>query len=101
MGYTGCPRVAYDLRILKCSLAVNEGSCTFKCTNIPDIVWPEPQEVGKCRFCILEEEDKKMEKERSKRALGASIGKVTMTARGNFRRNGRGRNLTSVSASMT
>jgi hypothetical protein len=69
MGYTDCPHVACDLQILKCSLAIKKRSCTFKRTNIPDIVWLETQEVGKCHFCILEGGDKKLEKERAKRAL--------------------------------
>ena len=69
MGFTLCPHVAYDLYLISCPLSVEEKPCAFKRTNIPDIIWLETREVGKCHFCMLEEQDKMDRKRRRRDAL--------------------------------
>jgi len=69
MGFTDCPHVAYDLYILPCAYVATKGRCTFKTTGIPDNVWLETREMGKCHFCMLEEQDRKDKIKRRKEAF--------------------------------
>jgi hypothetical protein len=61
-----CPHVARDLYILKCPQDRCEQPCQYLLTGIPDWVWLETREEGKCHFCTLEEADVQ-EKDRGKR----------------------------------
>jgi hypothetical protein len=64
MGYTLCSHVAYDLYILKCQPDNCEDPCDYKRMGIPDWVWSDTQEVGKCHFCMLEESDRREKRRR-------------------------------------
>jgi hypothetical protein len=57
MGFTDCPHVALDLTYLYCKRYKSNYPCRFDKEGIPDIVWEETKEVGKCHFCMLEEAD--------------------------------------------
>jgi hypothetical protein len=65
--YAHCLHVYSDVMTLPCALFSAELPCTFMTTDIPEIMWLETREPGKCFWCVKNEEDRKVEKDRKKR----------------------------------
>ena len=68
MGFTDCEHVTCDLYIIPCPAATANKPSTFKLTGLPDTVWLETSEEGKCHFCMLEYLDAKNKIKRRKAA---------------------------------
>lgn len=55
--HVDCSHVARDLYILECPQSSCEQPCQYISTGIPNWVWLETREEGRCHVCTLKEAD--------------------------------------------
>jgi hypothetical protein len=54
---------------MSCHLASSNEECDFTRTGMPDLAWFETKEIGKCHFCMLQEQDEMERRWRRKQIL--------------------------------